>query len=162
MKSINEAGIALIKEFEGLALKGYQKTGDVPTIGYGHTGPDVRVGQQITELDADQFLRQDVHEAETIVNHAVRVPLNPNQFAALVSFVFNVGTGRKARGRDPGKDGFVMLKSGNPSTMLRKLNAGDMAGAALEFERWTKGPPGTTRGLIRRRKAERALFEKVP
>ena len=51
MKSINEAGIALIKEFEGLALKGYQKTGDVPTIGYGHTGPDVRVGQQITELD---------------------------------------------------------------------------------------------------------------
>ncbi|MFX7674812.1 glycoside hydrolase family protein, partial [Acinetobacter baumannii] len=78
-------------------------------------------------------LQADLDTAAAVVDRAVTVELTDAQRGALLSFVFNVGAGRKAKGKDAGKDGFVTLKSGQPSTMLRKLNVGDAAGAAAEF-----------------------------
>lgn len=161
----NAAGRDLIKRWEGLSLKAYPDpaTGGKPwTIGYGHTG-DVEPHHVITEHQAEVILDVDIDRAEGIVTRAVRVLLNENQFSALVSFVFNVGPGRKDL-----KDGFVALKSGQPSAMLRKLNAGDFSrydskgvlvgGAAAEFLKWKYAAGKVLPGLVKRRAAERALF----
>lgn len=153
----SDEGIALIKRWEGLRTTAYDDNGAAAggtwTIGYGHTGPDVQPGLTITEAEAERLLREDLAEAEAIVERAVTVPLTDGQFAALVSFVFNVGAGRAGV-----KDGFVTLRSGRPSTMLTRLNAGDYAGALAEFPKWTRGPEGTHEGLANRRAAESGLF----
>lgn len=153
----SDEGIALIKRWEGLRTAAYDDNGAAAggtwTIGYGHTGPDVRPGLTISEAEAERLLREDLAEAEAIVERHVAVPLNDGQFAALVSFVFNVGPGRAGV-----KDGFVTLRSGRPSTMLTRLNAGDYAGALAEFPKWTRGPEGTHEGLANRRAAESGLF----
>ena len=95
-----------------------------------------------------------MREADQIISQHVRVPLTANQREALRSFVFNVGPG------EPGvRSGFVWLKSGATSTMLRKLNAGDYAGAAAAFDRWNQAGGRVSTGLIARRADERALFE---
>ena len=153
--NITEEGLEKIREFEGKSLRGYLCKSGVPTIGWGHTGPDVRVGMTITDEVAERLLLQDVAEAERIVKAAVKVRLNRNQFSALVSFVFNVGPGKK-----DAKDGFVTLKDGRPSTMLRRLNEGDYFRAADEFEKWVYSNGKELAGLVRRRKAEKALFLK--
>ena len=142
-----------VEEFEGLRLEAYDdlapdrklKAGDslkgTLTIGYGHTGPDVFVGQTITEADAERFLREDTKEAETAVDRRVKVTLNPYQKAALVSFTYNVGEGNLAR-----------------STLLRFLNSGDYMGAANQPPRWRKSKGQVLKGLVRRRAAEREMF----
>ncbi|WP_372396895.1 lysozyme [Azospirillum sp. HJ39] len=161
MRAIPQAAVDLVKEAEGLRLTAYPDpaTGGAPwTIGYGHTGPDVRPGLRIAQAQAEELLQADLGEAAAIVDRAVTVELTDNQFGALVSFVFNVGAGRKAKGRDAGKDGFVTLKTGQPSTMLRKLNLGDVAGAAAEFAKWTRGGGKVMAGLVKRRAAEASLF----
>ncbi len=79
------------------------------------------------------------------VNNAVTVPLNQDQFDALVSFTFNLGEGN--------------LKS---STLLKKVNAGDFAGAAQEFQRWNKAGGKVLPGLTRRRACEALLFQSIP
>lgn len=135
-------GLALIKSFEGLRLQAYTCPAGVLTIGYGSTGPHVRPGMRITEQQADALLLSDLSRFEAAVTGAVRVPLTQAQFDALVSFTFNVGV--------------AALRS---STLLRKLNAGDYAGAAAEFARWNKAGGKVLAGLTRRRAAERALFE---
>lgn len=148
----NNAGIALIKEFEGLRLKAYPDPAhgwSVPTIGYGHTSaagaPVVTEGMRITEAEADAILRRDLGQYEDAVRRAVNVPLNENQFSALVSFTFNLGPGNLRK-----------------STLLRKLNAGDYDGAAVEFARWNKAGGKVMAGLTRRRAAERDLFLRPP
>ena len=123
------------------------------TVGWGHTGSDVREGTKITQVVADQWLEADLAEAAQIVLDYVTVALNDNQFAALVSFVYNIGPGCKGR-----KDGFVWLTSGKPSSILRALNRGDYKGAALEFPKWNKAGGNVLKGLTRRRLAEQALF----
>ena len=141
MMQISSAGLDLIKQFEGLYLKAYRCPAGVPTIGYGHTA-GVAMGQTITQQQADDYLRRDVRQFERAVARQVRVPLAQGQFDALVSFTFNLGEGALAQ-----------------STLLRLLNSGDYAGAAAQFERWNKAGGRVLPGLVRRRAAERALFE---
>lgn len=138
---ISKAGLDLIKQFEGLYLKAYRCPAGVPTIGYGHTA-GVAMGQTITQQQADDYLRRDVRQFERAVSRLVTVPLAQGQFDALVSFSFNLGEGALAQ-----------------STLLRLLNAGDYAGAAAQFDRWNKAGGRVLPGLVRRRAAERALFE---
>lgn len=138
---ISKKGLDLIKQFEGLELKAYKDSVGVVTIGYGSTGPHVSMGMVITQEQAESLLKQDVSRFEKGVSELVKVPLNQNQFDALVSFSFNLGLGN--------------LKS---STLLRKLNFLDYVGAANEFPRWNKAGGVVLKGLTRRREAEKALF----
>lgn len=134
----------LVRHFEGLSLKAYRCPAGVPTIGYGHTA-GVTMGQTITEAKADQFLRSDLAAARGEVDRLVAVPLAPHQLAALTSFVFNLGDAN-FRG----------------STLLKKLNLGDAAGAAEQFEKWVfatvDGKKTRLPGLVSRRAAEAAMF----
>lgn len=139
--NISQKGIDLIKSFEGLELKAYKDSVGVVTIGYGSTGPHVAMGQTITESQAETLLKSDVGRFEKGVEDLVTVPLNQNQFDALVSFSFNLGLGN--------------LKS---STLLRKLNSLDYVGAANEIPRWDKAGGKVLKGLTRRRLAEKELF----
>ena len=139
---INQAGFELIKRFEGEWLTSYLCPAGVWTIGFGHTGSDVRPGMSITHAQAEEMLERDISRFEDGVARAVTVPISGNQFSALVSFAFNVGLGAIRR-----------------STLLRKLNSGDSAGAAHEFLRWDKSGGRVLPGLTRRRLAERELFE---
>jgi len=155
-RQISDEAVALIKRWEGLRTEAYDDNGTAAagtwTIGYGHTA-GVKRGDTCTEAQAETWLRQDLTDAQNTVERAVTAPLTDGQYGALVSFVFNVGPGRAGV-----KDGFVTLKSGRPSTMLRLLNAGDYAGALAEFPKWTRGPAGTHAGLANRRAAESGLF----
>lgn len=130
----------LIKSFEGLELEAYLCPADIWTIGYGHTG-DVKEGDTITKAEADDLLDKDLEKFRSGVNRCVKVPLNENQFGALVSFAYNVGIGS--------------LQS---STLLKLLNAGDYDAAADQFPRWNKSGGKVLTGLTRRREAERAVF----
>lgn len=130
----------LVKEFEGCILQAYKDPIGVWTIGYGHTH-GVSQGQQITQDKADQLLVEDLTSVGNEVDHLVVVSLNQNQFDALVSFTFNVGGTNLAK-----------------STLLKKLNAGDVPGAADEFDRWVYANQIKFDGLVRRREAEKALF----
>jgi len=146
------AGLALIKRFEGLELEAYQDVAGVWTIGYGHTGPEVKPGLKWTEQVAEAALTRDVEWCEEAVASRLRVAINQNEFDALVSFVFNVGVGGESR------PGF------STSTALKRLNAGDRAGAADALTWWNKatinGVLTEVTGLTRRRAAERELFLK--
>lgn len=138
---ISAKGLGIIKQHEGLRLTGYLPTPqDVPTIGYGHT-KTAKLGMTITEKQAEDLLRSDIAWAEAAVNNSVVVPLNQNQFDALVSFVFNVGA-----------------TAFNKSTMLRKLNQSDYEAAANEFKKWNKQKGRVLAGLTRRRAEEAELF----
>ncbi len=149
----SQNGLAVIKYFESCRLTAYLDSTGIPTIGWGHTGPDVRLGMTISQVRADALLVADLAEHESIVTAAVTVPLSQGQFDALVSFCFNVGPGRKRK-----KDGLVTLANGNPSTLLRRVNAGDFEGATRQFALWNKAGGVVQRGLIRRRAAECGLF----
>jgi len=130
-----------IKDFEGLRLGAYQDTGGKWTIGYGHTS-GVKRGDKITLEQAENFITQDILDAIKIVDNNIQVPLNDNQFKAMVGFVFNVGP----------------TKFSN-STLLRKLNNGDYQGAADELPLWIHDDnKNKLPGLIRRRATERELF----
>lgn len=90
---ISDRGIALIKEFEGLRLTTYKCAAGVKTIGYGHTGSDVYFGQRITEREAESLLRADLARFERHVNsYNSAYGWTQNEFDALVSFAFNVGS----------------------------------------------------------------------
>lgn len=161
MRPVPQPVIDLVKDAEGLRLTAYPDpaSGGAPwTIGYGHTGPEVRPGLVIAKEQAEAWLASDLDAAAVVVDGAVKTPLTELQRGVLASFVFNVGPGRKATRQDPGKDGFVTLKTGKPSTLLAKLNAGDLAGAAVEFSKWTRGAGKVMPGLVKRRAAETALF----
>lgn len=140
-KTISDQGLALIKHHEGLRLNRYNDAVGYPTIGYGHLIKDGENLHQITEAEAEALLRDDVREAENAVNRLVKVPVTQEQFDALVSFTFNLGSG-----------------SLSESTLLRKLNAGDYAGAANEFPRWVYADGNKLTGLVNRRHDERGLF----
>jgi len=138
------AGLELTKQFEGLELKAYQDSVGVWTIGYGHTGSDVKAGLMITEAQASVLLAADVAWAVTCVNKSVTSAINQNQFDAMVDFVFNLGCAAFAQ-----------------STLLRMVSAGDFAGAAGQFGRWNKAGGKVLAGLTKRRTAEAALFQKA-
>lgn len=139
--SYGKDGLALTQSFEGCKLTAYQDVVGIWTIGYGHTGRDVYKGLTITQNQATALLLKDVQTSADCVNRLVGVPLQQDEFDALVDFVFNVGTGNFST-----------------STLLKLLNAGDFEGAAGQFERWDKAGGVVVAGLLRRRKAEEALF----
>jgi lysozyme len=144
MRTINSVGLALVKSFEQFRAQPYQDEGGVWTIGYGHTdhiGPD---SPALSEAEAEALLRRDLSEAEESVCALVHVPLNDNQYAALVSLVYNAGPAPLSRG------------------LGMRLNAGDYAGVADEFLRWRLAGGMVSDGLLRRRTAERALFLTLP
>ena len=141
----SDKGIAMIKQFEGCKLTAYQDSVGVWTIGYGWTKPvdgkPIRAGMTIKQETAERLLKTGLVSYESDVSRLVKVGLTQGQFDALVSFTYNLGA-----------------RSLSTSTLLRKLNAGDYAGAANEFLRWNKAGGKVLNGLTRRREAERALF----
>ncbi|MBI4939458.1 MAG: glycoside hydrolase family protein [Actinobacteria bacterium] len=146
--------VDMIMKFEGRRLAAYKDPAGVPTIGYGTTvyptGGRVRLGDTISAGEAREFIAFDVARFADAVSKAVKgVPLNQNQFDALVSFTYNIGLG-----------------AFQDSTMLKKLVAKDATGAAKEFPRWNKatvkGVKQVLPGLVKRRAAERALFARRP
>jgi len=143
---INKAGLELVKAFEGVKLAPYKDPVGIPTIGVGATfyqdGRKVTMNDlPMTEAQVTELLQFHLHTFEQGVLSLVKVPLNSNQFSALVSFAFNCGIGG--------------LRT---STLLKKLNRLDYAGAAEEFLRWDKAKGKSLAGLTRRRKAEKELF----
>jgi len=137
-------GAHLTESFEGLRLTAYPDpaTGGAPwTIGYGHTGPDVHPGLTITQEQAEELLMQDTQKAAAAVNAKVTGDITQEEFDALVDFVFNVGAGNFAA-----------------STLLKKVNSGDIHGAAAEFEKWDMAAGKHMAGLLRRRHAEAEEF----
>lgn len=139
-RKISDAGICLIKQFEGCRLEAYRCAAGVPTIGYGHTS-GVSMGMKITQAQAEAYLREDVRTFEKAVNNVLGCSVTQNQFDVLVSFAYNLGAGA--------------LRN---STLLKRLNAGDVKGAADEFPKWNKAAGKVLEGLTRRRMMERQLF----
>lgn len=130
----------LIRESEGLRLEAYLDPVGIPTIGYGSTA-DVKMGMTITKADAERRLEESVHDCERALRALVHVPLTQGQGDALIDFIYNLGSGRLAR-----------------STLLKKLNAGDLTGAADEFGKWVYAGNQKLPGLVTRREKERQLF----
>ncbi|MBX4336391.1 lysozyme [Bartonella raoultii] len=147
MRKISQEGLALIKQWEGLRLNAYKDTIGVWTIGYGHTSaagkPFVHKGMTITEKQAEELLCKDLRQFENTVAKAVTVSLNSWQFAALVSFCYNVGTTAFCN-----------------STLLKKLNTGDYEAVPAELQKWTKAGGKRLQGLVHRRAAEAGLWAK--
>ena len=144
---LDDAGEALIKGFEGLRLEAYRDKGGVWTIGWGHTDRVTEDSPPITIEEAERLFRIDIAAAEAAVNRLATVPINQNEFNALVSFTFNEGVHRLLT-----------------STLLLKLNREERLAAATEFARWIYYTDKRTNekkkdaGLIARRAKEAALF----
>jgi len=141
-RTVNEEGKALVREFEGLHLTPYLCPRKIWTIGYGHTRT-VREGMKITPEEAEQLLSDDLNIASRAVTRCVVVPLNDNQFAALCSFVFNVGTANFER-----------------STLVKLLNRSWYEQVPTQLMRWNRAGGQVLGGLARRRAAEARLWEK--
>ncbi|MDJ0690532.1 MAG: lysozyme [Xenococcaceae cyanobacterium MO_188.B32] len=146
--SVRKSTINLIKHYEGFHSTAYIDTHGLPVIGYGQSkinGKRVKMGQYISRSKADAELAKELYRIQRLVLSKVKVKLTPNQLGALTSITYNVGPGILTR-----------------STLVRKLNAGDYAGAAREFPRWNKAHQGGRLvpfpGLTRRRLAEQKLF----
>ena len=151
---LTNAGAKLIQHFEGcLKQKGehfhaYKCPAGVLTIGWGHTNHHGRKfddSSRWTAEECDQAFMEDMGGFERDVRKAVKVPLEPYQFDALVSFTYNCGSGNL-----------------NKSTLLKKVNAGDFEGAAKEFKKWNKANGKELAGLTRRRNSEALMFQNIP
>lgn len=148
--------IAVIKHCETCALKAYPdpKTGGAPwTIGWGATGPGIERDTSWSQAQADARLTADVAEREDDANQAIKMTMTQGQFDAFISILFNVGHG------SPAKEGIIRLKNAYPSTLLRKLNAGDYLGCRDEFARWVSPGTNVSHGLRKRRRMEQGLFD---
>jgi lysozyme len=132
----SDKGLELLKKREGVRMRAYLDTKGIPTIGVGHTGPEVYIGLVWTMQQVDDAFADDIQWAEDAVNGYVKVALTQNQFDALVSFVFNIGETQFRR-----------------STLLKVLNKGDYIEAANCFDMWHKPV-----AIIGRRDSEKAQF----
>jgi GH24 family phage-related lysozyme (muramidase) len=143
-RTANQVARCLIGRSEGLRLQAYKDSGGTWTIGWGATrvnGKPVTEGMVVTREQAAACFNHDIALVEAQVSSLVKVPLTDNMFGALVSFTFNLGA--------------QALKT---STLLKKLNAKDYAGAAAEFERWVYAKKRVLAGLETRRRKEKQLF----
>ena len=138
-------GVAVIQHYESCELKAYPDPatgGDPWTVGWGCTGPDICRGTTITQSEADiMFAKRLAREFEPGVTAALTKPCTQGQFDAMVCLAFNIGLG-----------------AFRVSTLVRKFNAGDIAGASQQFLRWDKAAGQSMKGLRRRRAAEKAVF----
>ena len=138
---ITQACIDLIKQFEGCRYAAYQDVVGIWTVGYGHTGgvfPDTHIDQ----AQAEQLLQLDVSKTAARIADYLTVPLNSNQFGALVSFAFNLG-----------------VTAFQNSTLCRLVNEGQTGQVITdEFNKWDHAGGHMVEGLLRRREAEAALF----
>lgn len=141
-KNITEIGLNLIKKYEGFYALPYRCPADLLTIGYGHViQKHESFKTMISVEEALNLLKQDVGVAERAVNRTIAYPVNDNQFDALVSFTFNLGTGQLQR-----------------STLRMKLNRGDVEGTAKEFLKYVFAGGRKLKGLVLRRQEESLLF----
>ena len=143
---INNAGIQLIKSFEGCFLNAYLCPAKVWTIGYGNTkyqnGTAVKQGDKITQQQAETLLSDILAEFSKGVSKLIKVELNDNQFSALVSFAFNLGLGALGK-----------------STLLKKVNANpNDKTIEQEFQKWVNAGGKKLSGLVRRRASESKLY----
>ena len=132
--------VDLIKKWEGCKLEAYLDGGGVPTIGYGHT-KGVKLGDKITQQQADAWLDEEVPEYFFGILSVTNVGLNPNQLAALTSLVYN-----------------IVLNAYKNSTLLKLLNEGKILEASNQFERWNKDNGKVVVGLTNRRLDEKRVF----
>jgi lysozyme len=153
-RKLTAAGAALIQHFEGCLEKSgdryrsYKCPAGVDTIGFGHTGHHGKkfdAASRWTLQECHEAFLEDMGTFERAVRRLVEVPLTAYQYDALVSFCYNCGEGNLAK-----------------STLLKKVNAGDFEGAALEFHKWNKGGGKVLPGLVRRRASEALLFQNIP
>jgi GH24 family phage-related lysozyme (muramidase) len=153
-KTLGNRGAALVKAFESCmravpqGFQAYLDPVQVLTIGWGHTndnGRNFNASAIWTQAECDAEFVSDMAIFVAAANNLINVPVNQDQFDALVSFAFNVGANN--------------LRN---STLLKKLNAGDFAGAAQEFQRWNKAAGRVLTGLTRRRACEALLFQSIP
>ena len=153
-KSVSANGIEVGKHYEGCRLEAYpdpgSKDGTPWTIGYGHTGPEVRKGLVWTQEKADAVFPVDVGSFERDVLSLVTVPVTQGQFDALVLFAMNCGSDI---------DADSLAEGLGDSTLLRLLNEGDYKGAREEFAKWVKNDGKTMLGLKRRRRSEQGLWD---
>jgi lysozyme len=148
----NKDGIDIIKRHESLSLVAYYCPAKVLTIGYGHTGPDVKSGMLISENMANKLLEKDLERFEKEVLSLLKVDVSQNQFSALVSFAFNVGSDIDVDDKAEGL---------GDSTLLKLLNKGMFNAAAEEFPKWNKAKGKVLNGLKIRRNEEKNLFLKI-
>jgi len=137
---MNDAGVDLVKDFEGFRERAYLDMVGVPTIGYGFT-KGVKLGDTITQAEARERLKAELEDFEGGVLGACTLEPSPNQLAAMVCLAYNIG-----------------IQAFRKSTVLRKHNEGDFGGAADAFRMWCKAGGKVVTGLINRREAERALY----
>ena len=137
----NEAGLEIIKRFEGFSPIAYLCPAGYSTIGYGHLIKQNEVFESITLAEAEELLIKDLRKAENSVKKLIYQPLNENQFSALVSFTFNLGSGA--------------LQS---STLRQMINRGEFEDLDKQFIRWVIAGGRKLKGLLNRRIAEAELF----
>jgi len=136
------AAMALVVHFEGKRNHAYLDPVGIPTICYGHTGPDVRMGMTATDEQCEQWAAEDLLKADAGVRGCIARPMSSNVRNAFADFAYNVGVARFCG-----------------STLVRRYNAGDTAEACAQLSRWNKAGGQTLTGLVRRRAAERELCE---
>jgi lysozyme len=136
-------GLVFIQRQEGCRLDAYLCEAKRWTIGYGHTGPDVKPGLHITQDEADQLFLRDLQRYADGVTLGLNVDVTPDQFSALVSLAYNIGVGAFIR-----------------SQVLSLVNAGAVIGAACAFLQWRHVRGKVSPGLLKRRWDECELFLK--
>lgn len=141
MRQICEEGLALIKRFEGFSAEPYADVAGKMTVGYGHLLRDEEQQTTLTKAQAGELLRQDLVVAERAVQRFITVELTDFQFAALVSFTFNLGAGALQR-----------------STLRQVVNRDEHMRVAYELRRWVWAGGKKWLGLLRRREAEICLY----
>ena len=143
-RATGAAGLSLIRAFEGFSPVPYVCPAGFPTVGYGHVvGPGERFEAPLSAEEGEALLRADLPRYESAVCRLIEVPLGDLCFDALVSFTFNLGEGALAA-----------------STLRRLANAGRLVEAGPQFDRWVFAGAHKLPGLVRRRAAERALWER--
>lgn len=144
---LNNSGYLLITEFEGFSAKPYLCSAKIPTIGYGNTYyPDGKrvtmLDKEVTRMQAFEMFKHIADKFASTVSKLVKTPLNQNQFNALVSLAYNIGTGNFAS-----------------STLLKKVNINhNDRSIELEFKKWNKVNKKEVAGLTRRRNYEANIY----
>lgn len=138
---VGAVGLTMIQDHEGLRTRTYIDPVGIPTVCWGHTGQYAVRGAKYTREECEAILLWDVQRHREGIERCITYDLNRNQWDAVTSFAFNIGVGGTCR-----------------STMVRKINRGDLSGASREFPKWKYAGGRVFRGLVRRRAEEQKLF----